>query len=182
MAVTASTDATDSPVIFFSTSLQLVLDEVENFAAREGLPHLAQIHRKLTSLPVTGPARQTDLFEIARGDFRHLLGGTAADLRQAPDHLHHKGRLVAFAPVRHGRQVRAIRLHQQPVLGGDARRLPHRIRLGERQHAAEGQIKTAVEGLASLPLVAREAVQDAGDAPAPAPSSSASVSSQASRV
>ena len=40
MAVTASTDATDSAVICFSTCVQIVLDQVENLSRGKGLPEL----------------------------------------------------------------------------------------------------------------------------------------------
>ena len=44
MAVTASTDATDSTVIFAFDLLQVVVDQVEDLPSGQGLPQLAEVH------------------------------------------------------------------------------------------------------------------------------------------
>ena len=123
---------------------------------------------------------QTQRSEVARGEFRDRLRSGAADLGQTAHRLHQERRLIAFAAMRNGREIRAIGLDQEAVVGRDARRLADRFGLGKRQHAAETQVEAAIERLARLGRVAGEAVHDARRAAGP--STCASVSSQASRV
>ena len=72
--------------------------------------------------------------------------------RQASYGLHHEGRLVAFPAMRHRREIRAIGLHQDAIVGRDARGLPHGVGLGKREHAAETEMEAEIERLARLRL------------------------------
>ena len=76
----------------------------------------------------------------------------AAHLRQASRGLHHEGRLVAFAAMRDGREIGAVGLDQQAIVGRDARGLADGFGLGKREHAAEAEVEAEVERLARLRL------------------------------
>src|SRR5690606_28460048 len=70
-------------------------------------------------------------------------------------------RFVSLAPVGHWRQVRRIRLHQQPLERHPRRDVTHRRRVLERDDAGDGDVEAEIErGARGVPVLG-EAVHDA---------------------
>ena len=76
---------------------------------------------------------------ILIGPPRHLLLAHAIGRSQRGEHLGHEGTLVAFAPMRHGRHVRAVRLQDDTVQGNGGRQVFAQMATLERRDAAHAQ-------------------------------------------
>src|SRR5579883_340506 len=166
MVVTASADATDSRLICCSTRWRSSEMRSKISLAVRACPSLPKF-MKLTSLPVCGPGPQTEPLKIGGGEAGDLLRRRAAHFGEHADGIHQEGRFVAFAAPRNGGQVGCVGLDQQAVAGSEGRGVAHCLRFGERQHAPERQVKSAVQSLAGFAGSAGEAVHDAFARPMP---------------
>src|SRR3954469_5635107 len=89
----------------------------------------------------------------------------AARRRQRLENARDERRLVAPAAVRHGREVRAVRLDEEPVRGHESRRVAQRFGLRERDDPGERHQEADVDGAPRHLRVAGEAVEHAAKAP-----------------
>ena len=89
-------------------------------------------------------------------------------LGHGPHRQRHEVRRVGPAAVRHRRQVRRVRLDQDPVLRGDPQGLAEGLGVLERDRAGEGQVRTAVEAApARSPRRRRSSASPSGPAHPP---------------
>ena len=82
---------------------------------------------------------------FAGGQGAKLFVRFAAQFGQLPRSMHHQRRLVAFAALRHGRQIRRVGFNQDAIARRGLRRFLHRERLGKRHDAAEAQVEAEVD-------------------------------------
>src|SRR6185436_13724227 len=106
MVVMASTEETDSSAISSSTRWRSALTRSKISLAVKACPNLP-IRMDLASVAQTQP------FKVLRRCGSQLHQRYSADFRQLPRRLHNKCRLIAFAAMGNGRQIRGIGLDQQ---------------------------------------------------------------------
>ena len=183
MVVMASTDATDSTLISLSTCCKVRLDEVEDFACRNGLPELAEhghVNPQCNDLSVLETSRS----KLRCGRRAANSSGTCRALPQSRCAVSTTNAGSLRLPrCGTGARYGAVGLDQQPIVRRNPRGLAEFRRFRKRQHAAEAQMEAEIQAFARLLRVAGEAVHHARHARGrPMRAQNASVSSQASRV
>ena len=87
----------------------------------------------------------------------------AFQFRQHRGGVHHKGRLVGLAPVRHRRQKRRVGLHQQPVQRHGLDDIAQGVGILEGGDAGDRNIKPQLQRRIGQLLRAGEAMDQAGE-------------------
>src|SRR5580704_14602559 len=103
---------------------------------------------------------QTQPLKIPSCYRSQLVDGNPTHLRQLSRRLHEERRLIAFAAMRDGREIGRVGFEQQALERSNPRRLANGISLGEREHAAEAQMKSEIQSFLRLSGTAGEAVKD----------------------
>src|SRR5581483_823385 len=152
--VTASTLAMDSRPIWRSTWSR-------SCCTRSTISR-AEMERPISGVAMKSPSVATEPLEVLRSYAAKFFIRKAAQLRQPPRGVDDESRLIAFAPLRYGRQIGGVGLHQQTVERYTDRSLANFLRLWKGDHAAEADVEAQVQRALRLGRRAGKAVHDAG--------------------